>query len=110
MTLPARRSKYGNVRTVVDGLAFDSVREAARWEQLKLLHRAGAITELSRQVRIVLSVNGTKIGEIIPDFRYVENGKLIHEDTKSPATLTPMFRWKAKHALAEHGIKIRVVM
>lgn len=110
MTLPARRSKYGNVRTVVDGLAFDSAREAARWGELKLLHRAGAITELSRQVRIVLSVNGTKIGEIIPDFRYVENGKLTWEDTKSPATVTPLFRWKAKHALAEHGIKIRVVM
>ena len=33
----------------------------------------------------------------------------VVEDCKSKATITPMFRWKAKHMRAEHKIEITIV-
>lgn len=45
----AKSSKYGNKKTTVDGIAFDSAREAKRWQELKLLEEAGEISHLERQ-------------------------------------------------------------
>lgn len=36
-----KRSKYGNRRTVVDGISFDSAKEAAQYTQLKWLANQG---------------------------------------------------------------------
>ena len=36
-----RRRKYGNTKITVDGIQFDSKREAARYQELKLLERYG---------------------------------------------------------------------
>lgn len=44
--------KYHNKKTVVDGRTFDSKKEAERYDELLLLQRAGAITDLSRQVKM----------------------------------------------------------
>ena len=43
------KSKYGNKKTVVDGIRFDSEREAKRWEELKILEKKGEISHLERQ-------------------------------------------------------------
>lgn len=43
------KSKYGNKKTVVDGIAFDSAKEAKRWQELKILEKAGEISHLERQ-------------------------------------------------------------
>jgi hypothetical protein len=111
MTLRVRpRSKFGNVRTSVDGIAFDSAREARRWSELRLLQRAGVISYLQRQVRYRLTVNGVTIGHIVPDFRYVRDGKVVCEDVKAAPTKTPLWTWKAKHLAAEHGIVVEVVI
>lgn len=48
------RSKYHNKKITRDGETFDSVKEWGRWEELKLLERAGEITELRRQVKFKL--------------------------------------------------------
>lgn len=48
------RSKYGARKTVVDGITFDSKREAERYSELKLLERAGKIEGLRRQVSFEL--------------------------------------------------------
>src|SRR3954466_12209619 len=49
-TMPQkRRSKYGAIRTEVDGIVFDSKREAARYQELKALERAGEISGLCLQ-------------------------------------------------------------
>ena len=39
----AKKAKYGNKHTWVDGLCFDSQMEADRYGQLKMLQRAGTI-------------------------------------------------------------------
>lgn len=44
------RSKYGARKTVFDGIAFDSKREADRYRELKLLEKAGKIKDLRLQV------------------------------------------------------------
>ena len=103
-------NKYGAHRTQVDGVWFDSRRESRRWSELRLLERAGEIAGLERQVEYPLSVSGVVIGKIRPDFRYLRAGKTVVEDVKSKPTMTPLFRWKAKHLLQEHGVKMELVL
>lgn len=87
-----RRSKYRNVRTVVDGLTFDSKREAGRWVELKLLERAGLIADLERQVRFTLLgpegkpliYRSKRVLSYVADFTYtdVASGRDVIEDSK----------------------------
>ena len=51
---PKRRSKYNNKKTWVDGLCFDSKKEAAYYQDLVLLHQAGEIAGFSLQPEFVL--------------------------------------------------------
>ena len=100
--------KYRNRKTVVDGITFDSAKEARRWIELTLLDKAGAISNLRRQVRFPLSVNGQLICTYIADFCYTENGHEIVEDVKSAHTRKlPVFRIKYKLMRAIHGVAIR---
>lgn len=48
-------------RTSPDGIVFDSLGELKRWEELRLLERAGKIRELRRQVRFPLEINGRPV-------------------------------------------------
>lgn len=100
-------SKYRNQPTTIDGVTFPSKKEAARWIELRLLQKAGLISDLRRQVKFDLAVNGTKVCAYWADFTYIENAALVVEDTKSSATKTPVFRLKAKLMAAIHGITIR---
>ncbi len=49
-----RRSKMRNEKVTIDGITFDSKKEAARYQELKLMLRAGAITGFERQVEFEL--------------------------------------------------------
>ena len=104
---PKARSKYNNRRIKVDGIWFDSHREAKRWQELYLLAKADHITELDRQVPFILNAyGGLKVGKYIADFVYREPGKgKVVEDSKG--VRTPLYKWKARHILAQYGIKIR---
>lgn len=103
------RSKFGNVKTVVDGLPFDSKKEAARWVELVALQRAGKINGLRRQVRIPIRVNDVIVFRYVADFVYVERGQRVVEDVKSSFTrMNPVYRLKKK-MLAAMGIEIREV-
>lgn len=102
--------QFNNVRVVVDGIKFDSKSEAERWFNLKLLEKAGEISDLKRQVRYNLTAHGQKICGIIPDFEYIENGVLVTEDFKSPASITDEFKLKAKLFKAQTGREIRISM
>jgi hypothetical protein len=116
-------SKYGNKRTVVDGIPFQSKAEARRYGELRLLEQAGEIRELTCQHPINLDapVRGEGlclgyfegqikcIGYYYCDFYYVEcaTGREVYEDVKSPATQkNPVYRLKKKWAEVEWGIQI----
>ena len=97
--------KYGNRRTVVDGLTFDSAKEARRYGELKLLERAGQITALELQPAFRLVVNNCLICTYKADFTYLDAEKQrIVEDVKGMKT--PVYRLKKKLMLAVHGVEI----
>lgn len=80
--------KYHNRKTVIDGITFDSNGEANRYCELKLLQRAGEISDLKLQPKYILQESfkkGKKTHRAITyiaDFQYQENGKTIVEDFK----------------------------
>ena len=92
----SKRNKFKAIKTKVDGHIFDSKKEAGRYIQLKQLQSIGVISSLELQPQIPLMVNGVKIGKYIGDFRYIENCKVIIEDVKSKATMTPTYRLKKR--------------
>ena len=103
-------AKYNNTKIRVDGRLFDSKAEAARWQELSLLERAGEITELERQVEyeLIPKQKGERSAKYIADFRYVDHeGKVVVEDTKG--VKTPVWIIKRKLMLRVHGIRVREV-
>ena len=103
-------AKYNNTKIRVDGRLFDSKAEAARWQELQLLERAGEITELERQVEyeLIPKQKGERAVKYIADFRYIDHdGKTVVEDTKG--VKTPVWIIKRKLMLRVHGIRVREV-
>lgn len=118
-------AKYYSRKITRNGIAFDSVKEYRRFCELSLLEKAGAITDLQRQVEFELipaqrepdrvGVRGGKIKgktieqavKYVADFVYTENGKRVVEDTKGFRTKDYII--KRKLMLWVHGIKIREV-
>jgi hypothetical protein len=87
-TLP-KQSKYKNTKVEIDGIKFDSKKEAQRWRELKLLEQAGKISNLKRQIPYVLQEkyrrkDGKTVQAIkyVVDFEYTEEGKTVVEDVK----------------------------
>lgn len=101
------KSKYRNVKTEVDGVVFDSKREAARWTELRAMEKAGEISDLRRQVPFALVVNRKLICNYKADFTYRRDGKEVVEDVKSAHTRTlPEYRLKKKLMDAVYGVEI----
>lgn len=112
-----RPNKFGARKTIVDGITFDSAREAKRWQELKLLERAGKISQVERQVVYVLAPAVRLSGEKrlkpalrhVLDFRYFsieERGIFVHEDAKGRDT--PVSRIKRHLMKSVHGIDVRL--
>lgn len=101
---------------MLDGFRFDSAKEARRYQELKLLERAGEVRNLTVQPRFPLSVSTDgaaapqQIGVYRADFAYDTSAGSVVEDVKSPPTKTPLWRWKVKHLRAQYGIEVRVEM
>ena len=66
-----KKSKYGNRKVVMDGIKFDSEREAARFGELKVLRAMGKIRDLRLQANFTLVEGYTTIeGERIKPMVY----------------------------------------
>ena len=125
-------TKYNATKVTIDGHTFDSRKEANRYLELKLLERAGEISDLRLQVEYELipnqyateeryGKNGRRLKDkeillerkccYVADFVYTDNrtGETVVEDTKSEATRTPEYIIKRKLLLAKYGIRIREV-
>lgn len=82
-----KKSKYGNKKTEVDGIKFDSKKEAKRYGELNVLLKAGEIGLLERQVVFELKIGDKTVCKYIADFVYTKKtGERIVEDVKSEAT------------------------
>ena len=97
-------TKYNARKTIVDGITFDSKAEAARYQELKLMERAGEIWDLKVHPRFELQpsffAHGRRQRAIyyVADFQYcIEPGAVIVEDVKGgKATQTVAFKLKRK--------------
>lgn len=105
-TIKVNRSKYNNQKTIVDGIAFDSKKEATRYGQLKLMEMAGNIMDLKLQFVMPYELDGKRIFKYICDFAYFDRGKntMIFEDVKGMKT--PVYKLKKK--LIENMYKIKI--
>lgn len=126
------RAKYGNRKAVIDGITFDSKKEAQRYTELKLLEKAGKITSLCRQIEFELIpaqreitdqiyTKGPNKGKFKPgkviehkcsyvaDFVYwdLEKNCMVVEDTKGVRTTEYII--KRKLMLYMRGIRIKEV-
>lgn len=101
------RSKYRNRKTVVDGITFDSKREAERYKELRLLERGGLITDLRLQVpfELIPKQPGERAVKYVADFVYTENGRMVVEDVKGYRT--DVYRLKRRMMQAKYGITIQ---
>ena len=109
-------SKYNSRKTVVDGITFDSKKEAKRYTELKKLEQDGEISDLRLQVPIELIpsyeivIDGKKrkrrSTRYICDFVYKVNGADVYEDVKGRKTdvyslKKKMFEYKFKKTIKE---------
>jgi hypothetical protein len=103
--------KYGAKAVVIDGIRFASQAEGRRYGELKMLEKAGEISELQLQPRYGLNAGNNRrvlVGEYRADFFYVDrDGDPVVEDVKG--FKTSLYRWKKKHFEAQYGIEITEV-
>lgn len=97
---------------MIDGITFDSKKEAARYRDLKLMERAKLISNLELQPEYLLIertiINGKNHRAIIykADFKYYDNvkNKLIVEDVKG--FKTDVYAIKKRLMKAKYNIEI----
>ena len=132
MDYKSKTPKYKNHSITVDGITFDSKKEANRYRELKLLEKSGEISGLQLQVKYLLipSQFGRVPDERRPgctkrvclerevsyfaDFVYRDaSGNLVVEDVKGyrdPASAAyAKFVIKRKLMLERYGIRINEV-
>ena len=104
-------SKYKNKKVILDNIKFDSIKEGNRYEELKILEKAGLIKELELQPKFLLIDTIRYKGKTYPktyykaDFRYFDNhlNKYIVEDVKSKITAKDKtYRLKIKMLLDKY--------
>lgn len=98
-----KRAKYGNVITTVDGIRFDSKREANYFQQLKLRQQAGEVRFWLRQVPMHLP-GGTKY--VLDFLVFLRDGGVDFVDVKGRETKE--FRIKKREV--EHHYPIKVLL
>ena len=123
----SKTNKYNAKKVSVDGIEFDSKKEARRYQELLLLQKAGEIYMLERQKVYELlpaqrepDTVGKRGGvikgklleravEYVADFVYTDkNGKTVVEDVKGfrDGGAYAVFVLKRKLMLYRYGIKI----
>lgn len=105
----AKTHKYHAKKTEVNGIVFDSRKEAKRYKELLLLLKSGHIGMLQLQVPYELNPGGTHSLKYVADFQYLDSktGETIIEDVKGYRTAE--YRKKKRLMLQVHGITIKEV-
>lgn len=97
-------TKYRAVKTVVDGIKFDSKKEAAYYVKLKIDMASGAVKYFLRQVPFHLP--GGK--RYVCDFMVVDSeGQIEFTDIKGK--ITPVYALKKSIVEATYPIKIKEI-
>jgi hypothetical protein len=95
-------SKYHSKKITIEGITFDSKKEANRYRELKLLERAGKVKDISLQHKFELQPSFKKNGKTIraityiADFVYFDLERMVNvvEDVKGYKTKEYMLKKK----------------
>jgi len=112
-------AKYQNKKIQVDGITFDSKKEANVYAELKLLLAAGEIEKFDRQVKFILVpsqyevVDGKKKNVELP-VTYICDFVVYHKDGEktvidAKGMKTPAYVIKRKLMLSVFGLRIKEV-
>lgn len=115
-----KKPKNGNKKVTINGITYDSQKEALRHRDLLLMQRAGLISGLQHQVKYELipaqRIDGKVVERAVTytaDFVYMKDGGLVVEDVKGyrdPASASySRYTIKRKLMLWIHGIRITEV-
>ncbi|MCF0225217.1 MAG: DUF1064 domain-containing protein [Fibrobacter sp.] len=124
-----RRQKYNARRTTLQGITFDSKKEAQRYIYLRELEQQGIINNLHRQVTYTLlpAITQTTTQQLKTktrtttrtiqraityraDFVYCKDGRIVTEDVKaSPKMIPADFKLKQKLFFARHRYHISLI-
>lgn len=82
--------KYKNIKVTVDGIKFDSRKEARRYTELKMMERCGLIQNLELQKPFELQPTFKKRGKTYRSIKYIadfvyydkQREQIVVEDTK----------------------------
>jgi len=112
-------NKYHAQAVRVDGILFHSQREAARYQELKLLARAGLITDLEIHPGwpLIITEEGGPpfvfhtVGMYHADFRYKDLRAVtwVVEDVKSQPTTTAAYKLRKRIVEARYRIQIQEI-
>ena len=114
-------NKYRAKKLEIDGIKFDSKREADRYIELKALERAGKIEDLKVHLPFELIpaqyLDGKCVEravKYIADFSYYdkENVEIVVEDVKGcrHSVAYDLFVIKRKLMLKEYGVRVREIL
>lgn len=112
-------TKYRAQPTEVEGIRFASIREAQRYQELRLLERAGEIRNLETQPSFPITINGRQVRvrskgypngramKAVMDFAYFDGNRRVIEDVKGMDT--PVSRIKRALVEAIYGVRVEIV-
>ena len=120
---PKNGHKFNAQPTTIEDIRFDSKAESDRWQELRLLEKAGQIRNLTRQpvfplhaapvqrtdlpARLTASdLSPVLVGVARMDFAYEQapDWRVTTEDVKGMDNA--LSRWKRKHVLLEYGVRV----
>lgn len=103
-------NKYLAVSVEIDGYRFASGAEGRRYQELKLLEKAGEIVELQVHPKFPFDIRGHHVCTYVSDFLYKSSaGVLVVEDVKSAPTRTALYKLKKKLLFAIYGLEVKEV-
>jgi hypothetical protein len=108
-----RRNKYGAKKVIINGIKFDSKKEAERYIILKGMEDREEISFLELQPRFILQESFKHEGkthrkiEYVSDFKYWKDGDHVIEDVKGMKT--DVYRLKMKLFLKKYGGKYKFI-
>jgi hypothetical protein len=115
--IPMKKSKYNNVKTIIDGITFDSKKEAAYYNTIKLLKRAGEVTQIDLQpefpYNMYCTVPGINDGNRVfaKQYKYIADFRVTYKDGRVEiidvkGVKTSIYRQKKKIVEAIYNVKI----
>lgn len=108
-----KKSKFGNKKVVIDNIGFDSKREGAHYEQLKMMLKSDLIRDLEVHPAFKIKVNDIEVCEVVLDFVYKQYDimasawKPIFEDLKGKDNAYSQLKRKLVEAM--YGFKVTLV-